>query len=332
MSIDSPLDGDFFDLLRWVKVRTGEPLKRKTEEAIEYVLARARRHSGDALTNSMERMFYTWHVHDSLREMLGLVPDSPAKTLEDNFALAVAGLLREAHRKQFCEYHRDLFQRLDRDDAVVTFNYDLVPERALKARLDDAATNTPFGRWLYGFGKRPAEAGDLPTLYKLHGSMNWWPIEQGLDPDVRQRNWADFTKSPGYRASSTKGFAFSILLPYWDKKIEENPWKKIWANAATHLRSTQCLIIWGYSLPLTDVKARELFRIAFPPGRNVLKTVCVVDPDAECRRRWREMFFGIRFKGCVNIEEFFRTLRRGGGSAVSFAALCPQQGEGGSGR
>ena len=92
MAIDSPLEGDFFDLLGWVKVQTGEALKRKTERAIQYILDRARRQSGDALPNSMERMFYTWHVHDSLREMLGLVSDgtSPAKTLEDNFALSTS--------------------------------------------------------------------------------------------------------------------------------------------------------------------------------------------------------------------------------------------------
>jgi len=53
--------------------------------------------------------------------------------------------------------------------------------------------------------------------------VNWVYEEDGEHFTVRQKSWADFDEEPGYRAHSTKSL-FAIMLPYWDKKVEEPPW------------------------------------------------------------------------------------------------------------
>jgi hypothetical protein len=95
-------------------------------------------------------------------------------------------------------------------------------------------------------------------------------------------------------------------LPYWDKRIEKKPWKAIWLRAAQQLRRTRQLIVWGYSLPLTDLKARELLRLSFSPEVSVLTGVCVIDPNAEASQRWRRIFLNQRFWTYGSIQEFFK--------------------------
>jgi hypothetical protein len=324
MAIDSPLDSDFCDLLLRLDVRyKNKKLQGRIYKAKDYITEQALSGGGDDLWSSMEKLFYSLHVRETMRQMIGSTKTGPnsVKELEENFAVALQALLRVAHGKRQCKFHWSLFQRLRGEDAIVTFNYDLVAERALRT-LYGPPVNKPFGPWLHGFGDRPEGTEDIPSLYKLHGSMNWAPLEQDLPPEIRQGRWSDFDKIPGYTASRATGLEFPILLPYWDKKIETKAWKQIWTGAADHLRKTECLIIWGYSLPLTDLKAQELFRLTLLADSKRLNSVCVIDPSPECRQRWRRMFVGVRFWGFSSIKEFFDQLSRENATALDFGTIC----------
>jgi len=185
------------------------------------------------------------------------------------FTRAIDALLRVAHGKKSCDHHIKLLRKMTGSDGVLTFNYDLVAERAIK-RLSSLP---PFGDWVYGFSERPKKVGQVPTIYKLHGSVNWVYDEDTGRFAVRQKSWRAFEKEPGYRAHSCDSL-FAIMLPYWDKKIEERPWSDIWKRAAAHLQKTVRLIVWGYSLPLTDLKALELLKLSLVPGRSPLEDIC----------------------------------------------------------
>jgi len=50
------------------------------------------------------------------------------------FTRCLQAVLRDAHRKRECFNHRDLFRKLHSHDVILSFNYDLVAERALSAR------------------------------------------------------------------------------------------------------------------------------------------------------------------------------------------------------
>lgn len=139
--------------------------------------------------------------------------------------------------------------------------------------------------------------------------------------EVLQKSWADFDKQPGYLA---KGPDFPILLPYWDKKIEEAPWRDIWQKAASQLRKTTTLIIWGYSLPLTDLKARELLQLSLLSELSALKHVCVIDLSKDVRDRWRSTFLRQQFWQYETIEEFFEALEHRLVPATSFDNFFPE--------
>lgn len=287
MPIRSPLDADFFQMLQRLVVTN-----KKDANAIRTVLEGVWERPGDQLWASMERLFYTLHRSAVIRY----------KVLEDgrgtdigrefiaHFARAVLALLRAAHGKKECDHHKYMFSHLLPGDAIMTFNYDLVAERALRRY----PSIPQFGPWIYGFGSSHNGAKTVPILHKLHGSVNWHTESDGnqQQPELRQKSWIDFDKKPGYQ---DYGPAFSILLPYWEKRVWISPWRGIWTRAARQLRKTTSLIIWGYSLPFTDMQARELIRLTLLSSTGPLDEVCVIDPSREAREKWRGQFVHQRF-------------------------------------
>jgi hypothetical protein len=250
----------------------------------------------------MEKLFFRTHLRETLRERLLSSPAGQAHTLEENFARAIAALLRAAHGIHSCKYHQKILNPLRQGDTIITFNYDLVAERALKALH---SSKVPFGGWLYGFGSRPSRAKSIPTLFKLHGSVNWMTGGGTAAFEVRQKAWHDFDKKPGYRA---KGPSFPILLPFWDKKVEEEPWATIWKSAADQLTETENLLICGYSLPLTDIKAAEFIRLTLCGDERPLRRVGVIDPSVETRNRWRRMFMDAEFWPYHGMKQFIKEM------------------------
>jgi hypothetical protein len=128
----------------------------------------------------------------------------------------------------------------------------------------------------------------------------------------RPANWKEFGEQLHYLPEKSTGYDHDpdrrppVLLPYWDKRVEKGLWLDIWKRAAAQLRRTNSLIIWGYSLPATDLKARELIRLAFRPGAELTK-VAVIDRSADTQDRWRAMFLDKefwRFESCCDFREF----------------------------
>jgi len=123
----SPLDCDFFELLQ--KIEPTSKDKAAVRELIQWILT-----GGEGVWSSMERTFYTLYMRARMSEVL-----FPAEKLEadvarllNGFTRAIDALLREAHGKNSYDYHTDLLQKMTAGDGVVTFNYDLVAERAIK--------------------------------------------------------------------------------------------------------------------------------------------------------------------------------------------------------
>jgi hypothetical protein len=163
----SPLDTDFFDLLQQ---RLAGAVEAEIKGAISRVLARVSSLPYD-YWRSMERAFYTLHLRAYLADKLGnrSLEDSDQKVIED-FAIAIQALLRFAHEKNLCEHHEALFSPLSQGDSILTFNYDLVAERALRNLLE--VKGVEFGAWLYGLKLKLGKKYG-PVLLKLHGSSNW---------------------------------------------------------------------------------------------------------------------------------------------------------------
>jgi hypothetical protein len=58
--------------------------------------------------------------------------ESEEEAVAGKFARAIVALLRKAHGVRICGNHEYLLNGLGRKDAIISFNYDLVVERALR--------------------------------------------------------------------------------------------------------------------------------------------------------------------------------------------------------
>jgi hypothetical protein len=287
----SPLDSDFFDLLQRLKPHPDD------HDAVRFVLEQVTTLPPD-FRRSMERSFYTLYLRAFLKRILSNSDAGEDDRLLGCFAHAVEAVLRFSHKMETCEFHKSIVAKLGGDDAVISFNYDLVIERALRPLAE--VRNVSFGDHIYRFAGSPAHDLPIPKILKLHGSSHW-KIREGI-LSTRILDWKEFDKQPQYIRHKL-GPEFPILLPFWDKAIQHEPWLHLWRESYQQLQRCDTMIVWGYSLPPTDVKARELFSIAAREhGKNI--KLCVIDPSVETRGRWQELYPRAQYCQYQFVEEF----------------------------
>jgi len=287
----SPLDTDFFDLLqRLTPTRTDRA-------SVDAVLAQVRELPHE-YWRSMERAFYTLQLRAYLNQKLtAIAPKITDKDVVGAFATCVQSLLRKAHGKHKCDDHAWVLQAMHKDDTVISFNYDLVAERAIRGMAEDRGV--AFSPSLYALEDNRA-FGDIPKILKLHGSSNWRLKSDGVI-EVRMNSWDDLDVTPGYRGDQGTGTVFPIFLPFWDKRIEEKPWLPLWQTAFRRLKETKRMIVWGYSLPQTDLKAQQLFGLALA---SKAPDLVVIDPSPATRERWRSLLPKARYWEYDNMRDF----------------------------
>ena len=301
--IPSPLDRDFFDLLQRL-----DP-NGKDEQQIDRTLRWVQQLPIE-YWRSMEKSFYTLHLRAYMRDKLNrpaqgkLIPKDDEDVVS-TFVIAIGALLRAAHGTETCDFHRKLLSKLYLNDVIVSFNYDLVVERAMKAL--PRFSSIPFGNWLYGFSNRPKKWLG-PTVFKMHGSFNWtMPETTGGSFGVRTRGWPELESAPGFTRFKREGTSYPIFLPFWDKRVEADPWREVWVKAFENLEKIDSVIVWGYSLPPTDVKAQLVFQLALS---DRVFNLCVIDPSGPVRDRWRMMFPDAKFWEFETVEKFFDNVPR----------------------
>jgi hypothetical protein len=287
---------------------------------VTYVLgAGASIHAGYPLAGRLGEALYDWAIVnrpatcvwrsyiESLRELYGNLsnleeilteldecpPSSRAASLTHNSRGNTRGAIRALIPEFFNSLREpsvataDLYHELARscvrqDDVIVTFNYDLACERALKIA----------GLWQisdgYGF---PLHSKAIPPsklrILKMHGSTNWIGIlfdgnmgfsqvsggAYGPRPTLLRKTdfgffgYPDGIHDPHCEHISVTGGDPALILPTLHKDFfhqtsfgrEWEPfWDHIWGQAQEALRSADEIAIIGYSMPLADERARRL--------------------------------------------------------------------------
>jgi hypothetical protein len=283
---------------------------------VTYVLgAGASCHAGYPLTSELGDRLHAWArqtgftwggLIDELNELYGGLTDlekiltelnhrpegSRAVTLSQTHCGSIIGALNVAIPELFynlCQnplQGRDLYQELARcklgnDDTIITFNYDMACERALKVE----------GKWEigdgYGFSLGVGITPPSKTkLLKLHGSTNWLGIlfdghkgystatnVYGPRPCLFGERYFTYlgypkdVRDPQCRHVSNPGGDPALILPALQKNFfnqttfgnEWEPfWDDIWGQAAHALHSSDKIVIIGYSMPKADERARGL--------------------------------------------------------------------------
>jgi hypothetical protein len=142
-------------------------------------------------------------------------------------------------------------RKIDAESLVITLNYDVALERALaKAGKWDIGTG-------YGFKALPERAASPTTVYKLHGSVNWFqaPMQQSPPPlmfsrDLKLLGYDDFADPRVGRNNIGINNSGTFVLPDPKKQFFwERFWRPLWGAAARRLKAASEVFIHGYSMP-----------------------------------------------------------------------------------
>jgi hypothetical protein len=238
-------------------------------------------------TSAMETHGTTWEA--ALQVALSRLIVTTKRAKKVPFFHGVTSPNRNAAHQQFWMEVRRAFDV----QAIVTMNYDLLAEQALK-EVDDSKRRAPVcyygGHPVPQFVQKmvrltakteaekykPVQLGSALPIFKMHGSINW-AFECGdftIHEDVRA----------AFRTDARKGDV-AIVPPIPEKDML--PWQYlVWRMAAERLRDSDVWIVCGYSLPDYDKALRKFFKdaaAAGPPNR-----VYVMDPAAaSVAARWR---------------------------------------------
>jgi hypothetical protein len=190
-----------------------------------------------------------------------------------------------------------LAQRIEGDSTVITFNYDVALERAFVRE----------GKWDigtgYGFTCFPDRDPSPTSIYKLHGSVNWFqePIQDGPPPlmftrDLALLGYHDLadprigTNRVGVNSPGT------LILPNPQKRFAwEGLWLPLWNAAEVRLQEAEEVFIHGYSMPLSDSKARDLL------FSNIRRSTIV---NIYCRSSSEKIAAEFRGRGFTNVRPF----------------------------
>ena len=188
-------------------------------------------------------------------------------------------------------------RKVSADSSIITFNYDVALERAL----------TTAGKWDvgtgYGYIAIPDREPSPITVFKLHGSVNWFqaPMQGQPPPYMFPRDFRVLgyeTLKDARVAGDGMGVNNSgtFILPDPRKKFFwEAFWEPLWNAAAARLRAADAVFIHGYSMPTADVRARELL------FDNIRKSTPL---SIHCRSRSEPIADEFRGRGFGDVRSF----------------------------
>lgn len=200
-----------------------------------------------------------------------------------------------------CPYHKKLIENLKPTDTLITFNWDLLVDNVLSERDVPDYKGNFSAFYIDNQWRRSCGYSNGPGLIKLHGSLNWMACkkcnknycyvlsgkvaaDQVINPEDPK------TLCPGCQ----KQMEPIIIPPTLAKRYSNELLDSLWAEASNSIKEANKIIIIGYSLPVTDFKAKWLFMKSVAMRRRPLETLTIVDkyPDA----------LGDKFKGLFKIK------------------------------
>jgi hypothetical protein len=237
----------------------------------------------------------------------------------------------------------DFFARtcVQRGWDCITFNYDDTLGEALFAvRNTQVVLSEPY--WHpdggYGFFCRPSDACvrevsvymdvSSPLLLKLHGSINWRVLRgharpYSVDAVVHKEKWSPI-REPYWGINPPSDDVIEahlekepfIVPPVLTKSslVEQPILITVWSRAYKVLMNAERVLFLGYSLPLTDMASRFLFREALgglgPANVRVINLASDDESKKALVRNYRELFESMgddqfEFGGVLSwLEEF----------------------------
>lgn len=203
-----------------------------------------------------------------------------------------------------CEYNFEPFNGfskyiIENKIPLITLNYDILLEKMLFSNMTEGYQRVNSYKGFYkqailNLSSRNADntavwasyeddeyGNKLPTIHKLHGSVNWlWSATNSSEPVYCTMGME--------HESLRKDLSEYIIPPVLDKTkfYDHNIIKSIWADAYTTLKNADRVFIIGFSFPATDLSVKFLFNSAFSdrscePKIYVINTSDAINPESK---------------------------------------------------
>lgn len=216
-------------------------------------------------------------------------------------------------KNDVCPLHRRLFESLNQQDSIISFNYDLVTDNALleiePREHGRPAQDTRMGKISGLLGRLNIWSDPPPSLMpreqkwgfylKLHGSLDWLHCETpGCENNINIFSLGVSALAEGqnegmpcrYCGASLKTF---IVPPVASKRLEDRGRMAfLWNIALRQLSSASRIAVIGISLAPSDFELRWLIRQAIELRNDPKYELHVVNPDSLHRRGIINVFPG----------------------------------------
>lgn len=182
------------------------------------------------------------------------------------------------------------------NDSILTFNYDMVVEL-----LNPTVGSSGWAAHVVGVGGSPsdreqdsmANAARLPSLFKLHGSVNW--SHDGRS--AQGRTWT--------QAMLGADLDLAIATPGDGKmQMAGGLFRQLWNRAAVKLREADEITIIGFRFPQSDAFPRDKLLAAMRDNDNPnLQINVVLGPDdgPDLRRVLALLEWSCKVKSATNL-------------------------------
>jgi SIR2-like domain len=198
---------------------------------------------------------------------------------------AITTVLHAAREEAAHSRVQKLGTLLEPGDTIITFNWDLLIEEALRDLGKD---------WEYDL------RDNAISILKPHGSLDWFDsrevsIKSELVFPLNEK-FKRILVFRRFRAPRTKSPAAPIILPpVANKSIKYKELQSIWRDAWRALRHADEIYILGYSLPPEDLHARFTIRSAIRANERFeghKLNIAVVNPDRNVYLRFARLVEG----------------------------------------
>lgn len=214
-----------------------------------------------------------------------------------------------------CLKHSKLANSMERGDAVLSFNYDILMDNALRNsnKLTDGGYLVPFQRISENGGwERPEYNASDVVLLKLHGSMNWLHcINCNSYLLMRSEKIGPWDVSlPKYCPNCEEPNCYErvIVPPLLTKNYSAQPIDYLWRQANKYVSRVREIVILGYSFPPTDFAAETLLRSSLLYNLQNETHFTVVNPDPVVFERFAKTFNSSKVDWVNSLEAYLDML------------------------
>jgi hypothetical protein len=207
---------------------------------------------------------------------------------------------------------RKILSTLEKEDVVITFNWDTTVERELGA----------MKRWnpVTGYGIDFKVDSPHPSeirILKPHGSVGWRRLgseSMFMDEELLRGFNLGFENETWFRTISPENInTFEKMTrslfeyPTFLKETGHRAYLDIWSEALYALSQAKQVDVWGYSFPSADSAAVVLMSsllVRLKRARVITDVqITIHDPSETTRNRWRD-FFGLTYfmQGIVDLR------------------------------